>query len=206
MSETREARTLTQADIQTIIQAGIQAGIQAALAVDRALRPEPPTLGKIDTSHMDQLPGDVSLRDFLNWCRKWNNFCKLEQFSRHTAADQVAALQMVMSPAMLGTMDTFLNIGQETDKTTDAILDAIQNLLRSRRSFYVDREELHDCKQGPHEPFDAFYVRLRALAEAAQIAPISMDTQLVSSIILGIRNGDEDVLHTKLDNLVAATA
>ena len=91
MSETREARTLTQADIQTIIQAGIQAGIQAALAVDRALRPEPPTLGKIDTSHMDQLPGDVSLRDFLNWRRKWSNFCKLEQFSRHAAADQVAA-------------------------------------------------------------------------------------------------------------------
>ena len=154
MSQAREARTLTQADIQTIIQAGIQAGIQVALAADRALRTEPSTPGdhnpgKINTSGMDQLPGDVSLRDFLTWRRKWNDFSKLEHLSRHTATDLIAALRMVMSPAILGTMDKFLSTNPQTDKTTDAVLDAIQNLLRSRRSFYVDREELHDCKLKP---------------------------------------------------------
>ena len=68
-------------------------------------------------------------------------------------------------------MNKFLSIGPKTDKTTNAILDAIQSRLRSRRTFYVDREELRECVQGPHEAFDRFYIRLKDFAEAAQIPP-----------------------------------
>ena len=93
-----------------------------------------------------------------------------------------------MSRDMLGTVNKLLSIGPKTDKTTDEVLDAMQSYLRSKRSFYVDREELRECAQGPHEPFDRFYIRLKGLAEAAQIVPNGMDTQLVSGIIAGIRN------------------
>ena len=193
-----ECRRYCHEAIPPGLQALMQRLIQDALAADRAQRPEPTppattpsephTSGRINISGMDQLPGDVSLCDFLTWRQKWNDFSNLENLSRFTATDQMAALRMVMSLDMLRTMNRLLSSNPDTDKTTNAVLDAIQGHLRSRRSFYVDRMELYRCVQGPRESFDRFYIRLKGLAEAAQINPGAMDTELITGIICGIRN------------------
>ena len=187
------SRILSQADIQSLIQ--------AALAVDRATRTEPPTQSEphisdtINTSGMEKLAGDISLRDFLIWRQQWDDFSDLANLPRRSARIQMATLRTVMSLDMLGTMSDFLNIDKKTEKTTDEVLDAIQGLLRTRRSIFADREELRVVTQGPDEPFDKFFMRIKSLAVAAQIKPDSMDLQLIGSIIGGIRNKK---MHKKL--------
>ena len=74
-----------------------------------------------------------------------------------------------MSLDILNTMKDFYGIDKNTEKST---------------------EELRVATKGPHEPFDKFYMRLRSLTVAAQIEPVSMDRQLVESIIGGVRSSE----------------
>ena len=51
------------------------------------------------------------------------------------------------------TLDNFLGIDAETELSTGEVLDAIQRLLRSRQSRFVDLTEFFSATQGPQEPF-----------------------------------------------------
>ena len=186
-SQRSESRLLTYADLELRLAADREHYMQ----LFRTSRPEAqpdPIHGPINTSGLDQLPGDASLHTFLIWRTQWKDFSASACLPSRPAHIQMATLRRVLSLDMLRTLDNFLGIDAETGLSTNEVLDAIQRLLRSRRSRFVDLTEFFSATQGPQESFEKFYMRIRGLAMAGSIPPALMGDLLITCIIGGIRN------------------
>ena len=143
---------------------------------------------RINVSSLERMEPEITLRDFATWKSKWTDFCRLERLDEHSAEEQVSALGMNMSTAMLQIVEMALGIDANVPTTPDAILNAIQRHIRSKRSVELDRVEFNECRQMPNEIFDTFYIRLRQIAEGANFCLTCQDDRLKTAIISGIHN------------------
>jgi transposase InsO family protein len=118
-------------------------------------KPSPPT----------KLERGVSHAMFKVWRESWDDFARLSDVAKEPREKQVAILKGCMGLKMR--MDLQHAIGVADTDTPTAILDKIDQYLRSKRSLAVDHVEFFQRKQRAGEQFDVFLVDLRNLAEAA---------------------------------------
>jgi hypothetical protein len=89
---------------------------------------------------------------------------------------------------MLQTVELVLGIDQSSTLAPSDILDRIQEHIRSQRSVALDRMEFEECRQEVNESFDDFYIKLRRIAECADLCKTCWDSRLSTRIISGIRD------------------
>ena len=143
---------------------------------------------RINVFNMEKLPSDVSLHDFITWRTKWEDFYQLERLDAHPLTAQMAALRLVLSTQMLQTVTMVLNISPGANTSPKMVLDALYTHIRDKRSIALDRVELEECRQAQNESFDDFYIRLRKIADCADLCTHCMDSRLTTRIICGIQD------------------
>jgi hypothetical protein len=102
----------------------------------------------------------------------------------------MAAFRMVLDPAMQQIVEVALGIYSATLLSPTDVLDQINTYIRSKRNIALDRVAFEDCRQSTSETFDDFYIRLRGLAEAADLCVTYSDTRLTTRIMAGIRDSE----------------
>ena len=85
-------------------------------------------------------------------------------------------------------VEVALNILPTTHLTPDEILDQIADYVRAKRNIALDRVGFEDCHQSNTESFEDFYIRLRGLADAADLCATCVDTRVATWIMAGIRD------------------
>ena len=74
--------------------------------------------------------------------------------------------------------------------TTERVLDRIEEYIRSKRSIAHDLVALAECRQESSESFDDFYIRMKGLAEAAEITT-ELEKWMTVRILAGSRDAEE---------------
>ena len=168
---------------------------QTQLAILHALqqlqRPNPtPESSRrtINVSSLPKLDKDVSLEEFLAWRAAWNDLYEVERVKTYSLREQSSALRMAMTLEMRCKLKNALKIDPEVELEPKAILDQIQQYIRSQRNVTIDRVDFDQCKQKENESFDDFYVRLCTIAEGAQLCGTCRDTRMATRIISGIHD------------------
>ena len=62
--------------------------------------------------------------------------------------------------------------------------------MRSKRNIALDRVAFEECRQSTSESFDDFFIRLRRLADSAELCGNCADTRLATRIMVGIRDAE----------------
>ncbi|TRY75393.1 hypothetical protein TCAL_15625 [Tigriopus californicus] len=101
---------------------------------------------------------------------------------------QIKALWGLMTTEMLGHVKHTMNVPMTTTRSVKTVLDVIQTFLRSKRNLAVDHLTLEKCHQEAGQPFDDFLVKIRKIAEDAQLCSTCLDTRLVARIIAGVND------------------
>jgi uncharacterized membrane protein YgcG len=68
------------------------------------------------------------------------------------------------------------------------VIDRITDHVRSKRNIALDRVAFDECRQHTSESFDDFYIRLRTLANAADMCAACLDSLMATRIMAGIRD------------------
>ena len=102
----------------------------------------------------------------------------------------MAAFRMVLDPAMQQIVEVALGISSATLLSPTDVLDQINTYIRSKRNIALDRVAFEYCRQSTSETFDDFYIRLRGLAEAADLCVTCSDTRLTTRIMAGIQDSE----------------
>lgn len=145
---------------------------------------------RIDPSCLDKLPGDASLSQLRSWTNRWNDFSQLNQLSVYPVNEQMAAFRMVLDPAMHQVVEVALGISLTSVVTPADVLDQIKDYIRSKCNIALDRVAFEECKQGTTETFDEFYIRLKNLAEAANLCIACLDERMATRIMAGIQDAE----------------
>ncbi|EFX69941.1 hypothetical protein DAPPUDRAFT_257720 [Daphnia pulex] len=143
---------------------------------------------RIDPSGLEKLQGDVRLPQLRTWRNRWNDFCQLNQLATYPANEQTAALRMALDPSMQQVVEVALNILPTTHLTPDEILDQIADYVRAKRNIALDRVAFEEYHQSNTESFEDFYIRLRRLADAADLCATCVDARVATRIMAGIRD------------------
>ena len=143
---------------------------------------------RIDPSCLDKLHGDASLSQLRTWRNRWSDFCQLNQLVTYPVSEQMAAFRMVLDPDMQQIVEVALGISPTAATTPEDVLDQINIYIRSKRNIALDRVAFEDCHQSATESFDDFYIRLRNLADAADLCASCRDTRLTTRIMAGVRD------------------
>lgn len=69
-------------------------------------------------------------------------------------------------------VEVALGILPTATTSPDQVLDLITDYVRAKRNVALDRVAFEERRQGPAESFDAFYIGLRRLAEAADLCEL----------------------------------
>ena len=97
--------------------------------------------------------------------------------------DQAALLRLAFDPSMQQVVEVALGILPTANKTPTQILEKVMEFIRARRNVALDRAAFRECRQGATETFDEFYIRLRNLADPADLCAHCVDQQLATGII-----------------------
>jgi len=148
----------------------------------RRLRP-------IDTSRMDKLHADVTLSTLKLWKSRWDDFSQLNRLHEYPLVEQLAALRMVMDVSMQRVVEFTLGIKPEEMHTTEDILERIRQQVRNKRSIALDLVAFAECRQEATESFDDFHIRLKGLAEAADLT-VDAEKWMTVRILAGSRDAE----------------
>jgi len=148
----------------------------------RRLRP-------IDTSRMDKLHADVTLSTLKLWKSRWDDFSNLNRLHEYPLVEQLAALRMVMDVSMQRVVEFTLGIKPDEMYTTEDILEKIRQHVRNKRSIALDLVAFAECRQETAETFDDFHIRLKGLAEAADLT-VDAEKWMTVRILAGSRDAE----------------
>jgi hypothetical protein len=146
---------------------------------------------RIDLSCLDKLHGDAFLSHLCSRTNRWNDFSQLNQLSAVPVNEQMVAFRMVLDPSMHQVVNVALGISPTSMATPANVLDQIKDYSRSKRNIALDRVAFEECKQGTTETFDAFYIRLKNFAEAANHYITCSDERMATRIMAGIRDAEK---------------
>lgn len=144
----------------------------------------------LQVTGLEPMDPEINLQDFTTWRNRWNDFCRLQQVQSHPMASQKAALRQALGLPMQRIVEIALNIRADGPETPNEILDRIYTYLRSKRNVALDRVEFEKCTQQSGESFDDFYIRLKRIADCAQLCNACLDQRMTTRIMSGIRDSD----------------
>ncbi|TRY61838.1 hypothetical protein TCAL_17200 [Tigriopus californicus] len=145
--------------------------------------PRAPDLRKVELSRPKKLVKDVSWNMFLTWRQQVEDYFTLSEIGLQDKSIQIKALWGLMTTEMLGHVKHAMNVPMTTTRSVKTVLGVIQTFLRSNRNLTVDHLSFEKCHQGAGQPFDDFLVKIRKIAEDAQLCSPCLDTRLVARII-----------------------
>ena len=146
----------------------------------------------IDTSRMEKLHADVTAATLKLWKNRWDDFSSLNRLSEYPMSEQLAALRMVMDISMQRVVEFTLGIKPDEphdEHTTDYILEEIRKHVRNKRSIALDLVAFAECRQEATESFDDFHIRLKSLAEAADLT-VDSEKWMTVRILAGSRDAE----------------
>ncbi len=138
---------------------------------------------------------DVRLPQLRTWPKQWNDFFELNQLATYPANEQTAALRMALNPSMQQVVEVALNILPRTHLTPDEILDQIADYVRAKRNIALDKVAFEECHQSITESFEDFYIRLRRLADAADLCATCVHARVAIQIMAGIHDTETKRTH-----------
>jgi len=83
-------------------------------------------------------------------------------------------------------VEVALNISPTSGNTPAQVLDKMYAHIRSKRNVALDRVDFEMCRQERGESFDDFYIRLRKIADCAQLCGACYDQRMTTRIMSGI--------------------
>jgi len=87
-------------------------------------------------------------------------------------------------------VEHILLIPDDTELSTQAILDRIKDYVRSQRNIALDCVAFEERKQAYGESFDTFLIAIKTLARDADLCDSCLNRRLVTKIMSGIREKD----------------
>lgn len=131
--------------------------------------PPPPEIRPKPDSKFLQPPTlqpDATLKSFQEWRAQWDDFVAFYDVGRtFPHAKQLIQLRACLGPQINQLLVHSLRIPPTTTMTVQQILDALQSHFRSLQNEVIQRRDLMSCRQAEGETFQAFYTRLRRLAD-----------------------------------------
>ena len=150
--------------------------------VDQSRRP------KADAQKPPTLHVGPSLAEFCKWIKAYNDYVEVSQAQDLPQQSQLALLRTFFSMEMREAVEHILLIPDDTELSTDNILNKIKDYVRSQRNIALDCIEFEERKQNAGETFDAFLIVIKTLAHDADLCDACFDRYLVTKIISGIRD------------------
>ena len=139
------------------------------------------------------LSHNASLREFVTWKQKFNDYILLTGVDKASNNRQKAVLRSLLDDEWFRVTKFALNIDMELEATSvDAVIQTMQNHLRSQRNIVIDRKEFYLRNQQLHERFDDYYMALQEIAGFCDFCVECLDQQYRDRIITGIR--DEETI------------
>ncbi len=149
-----------------------------------------------DYSKIEPIADDAEFKDFKLWRKKWEANAKNKTIELFGRDEQVSAIMDAIGPTAASIVECYKKVDiNDKDTTVEDILAALHDYYRSNRSLALDREAFHKRIQGETETFAKFKCALDKLAEDADLCPSCSEDQIVTQIIIGIR---EDEIKEKL--------
>ena len=196
MSETQAqmSQTQTRRDEQFTAMLETQAQLTERISqIGGASAPKKPT----NPSPAPRLNGNCSLREFSSWKTKWADYCLLNSIDKLEPGEQKAVFRALLDDEWLRILQFVLQIklGDESS-TTDEIITAMQEYLRSQRNIVLDRKDFYLRNQQHGESFDDYYMTLQEIAAFCDFCQICAADQYRDRIMTGI--SDEETLRQLL--------
>ena len=114
--------------------------------------------------------------------------CEVSQAQDLPQRSQLALLRTFFSMEMREAVEHILLIPDNTELSTDNILNKIKDYVRSQRNIALDCVAFEERKQNAGETFDAFLIAIRTLARDADLCDACLDRRLVTKTMSGIRD------------------
>ena len=134
----------------------------------------------------DKLTADVDLIGLRAWRGQWDDFSRLSGLAADSLEDQRAIFRLALDPSMRQVVQVALGIQPNDPVSPDDILNRITEYVRAKRNVALDRIAFRECRQGPNESFDDFYMRLRRLSGPAELCATCLDDTMATSIMTGM--------------------
>ena len=140
----------------------------------------------------DKLRLDVTLRGAQEWKLKWSDYATLIDLHKFTQPKQFAVLRLCLDDEVLRVLDHTLGVKPDSTIPVEDIIQKIISHIKDERNESLRRLEFTNCKQQPGETFDAFWVRLKQIANDIDLCKGSdcVDNQLKHAILIGLRDND----------------
>ena len=150
----------------------------------------PPSEGKpqIQLKPPTELAGEPSFAEFKRWELKWKDYSLMVRLTELPLDRQLGIFRSCLSPEMHEELMYGMGIPDNTSMTVDEILLKIRQFIRSKKNISLDRFEFHSCKQQEGETIDHYHVRLKHLAEDAELCAHCCDDQITSVFTVGIKD------------------
>ena len=155
----------------------------------------------------DKLKLDVSLRGAQEWKLKWSDYATIIDLHTLPQQKQFAVLRLCLDDEVLRVLDHTLGVKPDSTLPVDDIVSRVITHIKDQRNESLRRLEFTNCKQHPGETFEAFWVRLKQIADDVDLCKGNdcVDNQLKHAIIVGLRDNDtvQHLLRLKADTLLS---
>ena len=150
----------------------------------------PPTEAMPQIQHKPppELNGEPTFAEFKRWELKWKDYSRMVRLPEMPLDRQQGILRSCLSPEMHEELVYGMGIPDETPMTVDQILLAMRQFIRNKKNVSLDRFEFHSCKQQEGETVNHFYIRLKRLAEDAELCANCCDDQITSALTVGLND------------------
>ena len=161
------------------------------------------SIPKAQIQSPDKLRLDATLRGAQEWKMKWSEYATIIDLHTFPQPKQFAVLRLCLDDEVLRILDHTLGVKPDSTLPVEDIIDRIISHIRDQRNESLRRLEFTNCKQHPGEKFDAYWVRLKQIADDIDLCKGSdcVDNQLKHAILVGLRDNDtvQHLLRLKAD-------
>ena len=128
------------------------------------------------------------MAEFWKWRKAYNDYVEVLQAQDVPQQSQLALLRTFFSMEMREVVEHILLIPDDTETSTDNILNNIKDYVRGQRNIALECVAFEERKQSAGKTFDAFLIAIKTLARDTDRCNACLDRRLVTKIISGIRD------------------
>ena len=130
-----------------------------------------------------KLKGEASYSKYKIWRQEWNDFANLAKLNSFSQSEQLSYLRQTLAEDMKDILRHSLNVPDDTEMPLSEILTKLDEYYKTKRGEALRRYEFNQCRQHQGESFDIFLVRLRKLADDADLCKQCIDKRIGDGIM-----------------------
>ena len=154
------------------------------------------------------LAASVDLNSFISWRQAFHDWARVTGVAKEERSRYVSHLKALLSIEMRSTLELAIGIDSDSDKSVDAILEALYAHIRASRNVAIDRVDFEKRVQRSGEKFDEFYVDLKKLARNSDYKGCCLDSRLITRLMAGCHDPEvrEELMTKDISKLTLAEA